>query len=255
MADSLNVHFLSPYGMRVGGAGLVPGAGGGMDEEGQPAIMWGQGTPDGNLAPFNLVNKGSLYMEVNGTDDQAHMWQKVDEGGESGLDDWKRMFVEDHKLIVAADIDDAAAITSAMIAANTIVAADISTSAAIVVESLEVNAKVVTVPWGPVIDLAASSATHMVMHLVAAITITEIGLLFDTATEASIATTIQVSESGSSDVVAAVAVASSQAAGAYQALTVADGDIPAGGDIRIIMAQGASETGTFQLIAKYHNVS
>ncbi len=234
MADSLNVHFLSPVGMRVGGAGLVPGPGGSMDEEGQPAIMWGQGTPDGNLAPFNLVNKGSLYLEVNGTDDQAHTWQKVDEGGESGLADWKRMFVEDHALIGTADL---------------------ATAAALLIEQLEVNARTTALPWGPVIDLAASSATHMVMHFVAAATITEIGILFDTATEASIATTIAVSESGSSDVVAAVAVSSSQAAGAYQALTIADGDIPAGGDIRIVMVQGASETGTFQLVAKYHNAS
>ena len=54
---------------------------GAMHPETQPAILWGQGTPDGDRAPFNVVNKGSIYMQTNATDDTPAVWYKVDEGG------------------------------------------------------------------------------------------------------------------------------------------------------------------------------
>ena len=59
---------------------------GAMHPETQPAILWGQGTPDGDRAPFNVVNKGSIYMQTNATDDTPAVWYKVDEGGAN--DDW-----------------------------------------------------------------------------------------------------------------------------------------------------------------------
>ena len=53
----------------------------GLHPEQAPDIIWGQGTPDGDRAPFNALNKGSIYMEVNATDDDSHLWVKVDEAG------------------------------------------------------------------------------------------------------------------------------------------------------------------------------
>jgi hypothetical protein len=58
---------------------------GGMAPESAPGILWGQGTP-GAIAPFTTVNKGAIYMQVNGTDDQSHCWMKVDEGEDA--QDW-----------------------------------------------------------------------------------------------------------------------------------------------------------------------
>lgn len=54
-----------------------------------PTWLWGQGTPDGDRQPFMLAQKGSLYSEVNATDDAQHVWQKVDDGNDD--DDWVLM--------------------------------------------------------------------------------------------------------------------------------------------------------------------
>lgn len=60
-----------------------PGSlGGSLHPETAPGIIWGQGTP-GAIAPFTSINKGGLYMQVNGTDDESHCWMKVDEGGDA----------------------------------------------------------------------------------------------------------------------------------------------------------------------------
>jgi hypothetical protein len=56
--------------------------------EGAPAWLWGQGSPAA-FAPFTIVNKGSLYSEVNAPDDDPHVWMKVDEGGDAA--DWVRV--------------------------------------------------------------------------------------------------------------------------------------------------------------------
>jgi hypothetical protein len=53
--------------------------------ENQPAWLWGQGTPAA-IPPFTTVNKGSLYSEVNASDDDPCLWVKVDEGGDTA--DW-----------------------------------------------------------------------------------------------------------------------------------------------------------------------
>ena len=55
---------------------------GGMAPEYPPSIIWGQGTP-GAIAPFISINKGSLYFQVDGTDDESHCWLKVDEGSDA----------------------------------------------------------------------------------------------------------------------------------------------------------------------------
>ena len=87
MAVNTNAFFLkNPVGMDTIGAGGGGGDQASMHPEAQPAILWGQGTPDGDRAPFNLVNKGSLYVSTNQTDDTRVLWQKVDEGGDNA--DW-----------------------------------------------------------------------------------------------------------------------------------------------------------------------
>ena len=267
MADSVLAHFLFPLGMKQGGAGLVPAPGAAMDEEGQPAIMWGQGTPDGNLAPFNLVNKGSLYMEVNGTDDTAQLWQKVDEGGETGTADWVRCLVENHQIIDTNDISATAGITSAQIADGAIVNVDVNASAAIaysklnltgavLVEDLETNALSTIVVLPTQVDISAADSEFVEFHAVAALVITEIGLLWQEATEGSGAAegdvTIGIS-TGNGDVVSAAngAYAVSQAIGDYQALTITDGIMTAGESLFVSHDVAASATGLYQVLVKY----
>ena len=90
MTASTKAWYLYPPSTRLGGAGEVPppGSVGGMFPESAPAWLWGQGTPAA-IAPFTTVNKGSIYSEVNATDDNPNLWMKVDEGGDTG--DWVLM--------------------------------------------------------------------------------------------------------------------------------------------------------------------
>jgi len=70
MASSVKAHFLQ-------NPPALPGTGtpgeGALFEESGPAILWGQGTPAA-IAPFTTVNKGSLYLQVNDTDDSHMLW-------------------------------------------------------------------------------------------------------------------------------------------------------------------------------------
>ena len=84
MTASTKAYFLYPPAPGLG-AGHVNPPGGGLHPENSPAWLWGQGTPAA-IAPFTTVNKGSLYSEVNATDDDPHLWFKVDEGGDTA--DW-----------------------------------------------------------------------------------------------------------------------------------------------------------------------
>ena len=84
MATSTQAYFLNPPAPGVG-AGHTNPPSGGLHPENSPAWLWGQGTPAA-IAPFTTVNKGSLYSQVNATDDNPHLWMKVDEGGDAA--DW-----------------------------------------------------------------------------------------------------------------------------------------------------------------------
>lgn len=109
MTDSTRAFFLWPIGSgEMGSAGLIPPVGSALHPEGSPSVLWGQGTPNGDLAPFSVVNKGSIYLCVNNTDDQACIYQKVDEGGDNN--DWVLVFAENHAKIDTSDIAAAAAI-------------------------------------------------------------------------------------------------------------------------------------------------
>ena len=237
MADSVHAHFLIPSGSSVGGAGLVPAPGAAMDEEGQPAVLWGQGTPDGNLAPFNLVNKGTLYMEVNGTDDQTHIWLKVDEAHLTGSADWARILVENHALIDTSDM---------------------ATAAGILIEQLEVNARVTTAMWGDLVDISAADSEQVVFHAVASVEITELGILWEEATGASGAAEGDITigtATGGAEIVAATSYIVSKATGAYDALSAAEFTLAAGDSVFMSHDQAAGAAGTYRLVAKYYLVS
>jgi hypothetical protein len=59
-----------------------------MFPESAPSWLWGQGSPAA-ISPFTVVNKGSIYSEVNATDDNPNLWTKIDEGGDTS--DWVLM--------------------------------------------------------------------------------------------------------------------------------------------------------------------
>ena len=232
MAESVLARFLDLENQRVGAAGLMVGSSA-MDPEGQPSILWGQGTPDGNLAPFNLVNKGSIYMSVDQADDVTSLYMKVDEGGESGGADWARIFAENQALIDTNDLAAAAGVT---------------------VEQLETNALSNIVVLPNTVDISAADSETVEFHAVAALTITEIGILWTEATGASGAAegdiTVGIS-TGNADVVAATSYIVSKAVGDYDALTISDGAMAAGESLFVSHDQASGAVGTYLVILKY----
>lgn len=88
MATATNAFFLDNPKDSLQDGGISIGA---MHPETQPCFIWGQGTPAGTLAPWITVNKGSLYFEVNGTDDESHVYMKVDEGNDA--QDWGKLLI------------------------------------------------------------------------------------------------------------------------------------------------------------------
>ena len=74
-------YLLPPQLAQFGG-----GVGSALWPEAAPGVIWGQGTPDGDRAPFTILNKGSLYLSTDQTDDYAAAYVKVDEGGDDA--DW-----------------------------------------------------------------------------------------------------------------------------------------------------------------------
>ena len=90
MTASTKAWYLYPPSTRLGGTGEIPPPSSiaGMFPENAPAWLWGQGSPAA-IAPFTVVNKGSIYSEVNATDDNPNLWMKVDEGGDTA--DWVLM--------------------------------------------------------------------------------------------------------------------------------------------------------------------
>ena len=217
MTDSTVARFLLAQQQRYGGTGLIPVYPAALDEEGQPSILWGQGTPNGDLPPFNLVNKGSLYFSVNNADNSAAVYQKYDEGGDNN--DWVAIL-----------------------------------SGGVLAEALEENARTRVITLPTQVDISAADSEFVDFHAVAALTITEIGLIWLEATGASGAAagdvTIGVS-TGNGDVVNAEAYDVSQAAGDYQALTIADGGLAAGESL-FVSHDIADDTGLYQVILKYY---
>ena len=235
MAESVRAFFLDLENQRVGGAGLMVG-GSPMDPEGQPSVIWGQGTPDGNLAPFNLVNKGTIYMSVDQADDDTALYLKVDEAHLTGGADWVRIFVENQALIDTNDLAAAAAIVAGQIVGA---------------------ARVTTAVWGDLIDISAADSEQVVFHAVASVEITELGILWEEATGASGAAegdiTIGTASAGA-EIVAATSYSVSQATGAYQALSAAEFTLAAGDSVFVSHDVADSAAGTYRLVAKYYLV-
>ena len=87
MATSTLARFLFPV-PRDGAGHIAPPTRGYAHPEVSPAWIWGQGTPAA-IAPFTTVNKGSVYSQVDVSDDNPNLWVKIDEGG--GTADWVLM--------------------------------------------------------------------------------------------------------------------------------------------------------------------
>ena len=229
MATSTQAWYLYPPGPGIGGAGEVPPPGAGIYPEGAPAILWGQGTPAA-IAPFTIVNKGSLYMTVDQTDDTTAVYLKVDEGGDAA--DWAKVFAENEALI---DTNDLAA------------------AAGIKVEQLETNA-LSNIVLSELFDISAADSEKVVLHAVAALTITEIGLLWEEATGASGAAegdiTVGTASAGA-QIVTAAAYGVSKASGTYDALTIVSGAVAAGASVFASHDIAAGATGTYRLMIKY----
>lgn len=95
---------------------LIKTQGTSMESEREPDVLWGLGTPNGDIEPFVSVQKGSLYISVDRTDDEAHIYVKVDEGGDNN--DWVRLLAENHALIDTSDIAASAGIKGSQLATN-----------------------------------------------------------------------------------------------------------------------------------------
>lgn len=120
MTASTKAYFLYPPAPGLG-AGHINPTGGGLHPENSPAWLWGQGTP-GAIAPFTTVNKGSLYSEVNATDDDPHVWMKVDEGGDAA--DWVRIG-NTGVVIVTSELYDISAAPSEQVVFSAVTACEI----------------------------------------------------------------------------------------------------------------------------------
>jgi hypothetical protein len=222
MGDSTHARFLLAQQQRVGGIGLIPTYPAALDEEGQPSVLWGTGTPNGDLAPFTLVNKGSLYFSVDNADNVAAVYMKYDEGGDNA--DWVA--------ILSSAVDDS-----------------------ILAEALEVNARTHIVVLPTLINISDGPFEVVPFHAVAALTITEIGLIWEEASIGGAAAgdvTIGTA-SGGGQIVSAVngAYGASQAVGSYQALTLTTGAMTAGQELFISHDQVA-EVGTCRVQIKYY---
>ena len=120
MATSTKAYFLYPPAPGLG-AGHINPPGSGLHLENSPAWLWGQGTPAA-IAPFTTVNKGSLYSEVNATDDDPNLWVKVDEGGDAA--DWVRLG-NTGVVIITSELYDISAAASEQVVFNAVTACQI----------------------------------------------------------------------------------------------------------------------------------
>lgn len=225
MTASVQAFFLHNP-VAVGGAGEIVGGGpSGMYPEGSPAILWGQGTP-GAIAPFTLVNKGSLYMAVDQADDVTAVYMKVDEGLDAA--DWVRIFVENQALIDTNDLAAAAGITNAQLA----------NGGTIVVRS-------------DLFDISAADSEQVIFNAKkGAATITAAYLVWNEATGASGAAEGDITigtASGGGQIVTATAYSVSKASGSVQALSLASGALAANASVFASHDQAASADGTYYL--------
>ena len=56
------------------------------------ALLAGTADPDGNTDPWKSAAMGSIYLKYAETDDEAGIWQKVDD--DNANDDWVKLWVD-----------------------------------------------------------------------------------------------------------------------------------------------------------------
>jgi hypothetical protein len=181
---------------------------GALIPESAPTFLWGQGTPDGDREPFLSAQKGSLYAEVDATDDTALLWVKVDEGNDN--DDWVRSFVENQALIDNADIAAAAGIVGSKLATK----------------ARRHSARSV---WFNLDNGAGTTVDDVIMRPSTAITITAARIVYVDATTGTVAggnAKIGVTLGGA-EVVAATAYGDTAAVGTATAMTIVSGAVAA----------------------------
>lgn len=209
-----------------------------MESEKEPDILWCLGTPNGDIEPFASVQKGSLCISVDRTDDQAHIYQKVDEGGDNN--DWVRMFVENQALIDNNDILAAAGVVGSKLANNARRQFAVSKEFAIG------NGAGVTVD-----DIILSTSDG--------ITVVAAAIVYNVATDsagaaaanAKVGTTV-----GGSEVVETTALEVSKAAGSRTAMVLETGsgvlNVDAGGFLSVRhTGVAATEAGKYKVVVEY----
>lgn len=182
----------------------------GMMPEQPPGILTGQGTPNGDLEPFKSAQKGTLYMQTNATDDNSHVWQKVDEGDDDA--DWELMLLSDIGTIDNGDIAASAGIVGSKLATNA--------RRNIITSRTEFN-----------IDVGSGTTTDEIVFVPSVdITIVAARAVYTVATDTAGAdgATVQIGTTvGGDDIVAAASLEVSKAAGAATDLTIAAGAVAA----------------------------
>jgi hypothetical protein len=91
MAVNTSAFFVNNPNPATAQSALVP--------EQAPTDLWGQGTPDGDREPFLSAQKGTLYRQVDASDDYSCMWVKVDEGNDDN--DWILQGAESNAVVDA----------------------------------------------------------------------------------------------------------------------------------------------------------
>lgn len=245
-----------------------------MTAEPPPAVIYGQGTPAA-IPPFTVINKGSLYLCQNQGDDTTAVFQKVDEGGDAA--DWVKIFADGEALIgsddiandsiLNADVNSAAAIAYSKLAlTGALLNADVNASAAIAYSKLALSGAVLVgdletnalsnIYTSPVlVDISDADAEYPSgFHAVANLTITEAGLLWVEAsaddTGAHEGGVLLGVSSANGDIVNSTLHGDAQAAGSYQALSIADGALVAGETMWISHDQSTG-AGTYYVVIKY----
>ncbi len=277
MVASVQAFYLVP-GFGTDGIGTNQRASG-MHPEAGPQILWGQGTPAA-IAPFTSVNKGSLYLQVNASDDTSHVWQKVDEGGDTA--DWI-LFEAGSGSVGAADI----ALTNgtmlvgggsgisaeqtisgdisisnaglAAISSAVIVNADVAVAAGIVGSKLATNARrnhVVSVEFN-IDNGGGTTIDDIVLMPSTAIVVVAAHVVYTEATDSAGVASANVrigTTAGGSQLVAQTALQVSKAIGSKTALTVVSSDqiVAANGFINVRHTGVATtDPGKYKVVVEY----
>jgi hypothetical protein len=167
-----------------------------------PGLLWGQGTPVGAIEPWSSAQKGTLYFAVDNSDDDSHIYQKVDEGGDDA--DWV--------LMLAANASD-------------ITGASLSTNA----RRQTFRSKTFNIDngSGTVDEEPSFFAVDDITIIAARRVYTE---ATDTAGAASALTRVGTATNGQ-QIVASVACTAAKAVGSADTLTIASGVVAAGGAV------------------------